>query len=502
MGTRPHRLSTPRQQVIEPVDGWAVRPVQAVERPGTSSGTIYRHSPSPPESPRTVIDRLPPQSIEAEQSVLGAVLIDRDTMIEIADFLKPEDFYRQAHARIFAVMLDLSERREPIDIVTVSEALERSGDLEGIGGRAYLGNLSNQTPTAVHAAQYARIVERKAVLRNLIGAAGKIAGIGYEDPAEVSEAIDRAEAELFAVSERRVSAGFSPLKSLLHDAYDRLDYLHAHRGEISGVRTGFGNLDSLTTGLQKSDLVILAARPSVGKTSFALNIAEHAAVHDRRSVGIFSLEMSKEQLVLRLLSSVSKIDSQRLRSGFLEELDFARIAPAMNSLSEAPIYIDDSPNITTMELRTKARRLQAEVGLDLVIVDYLQLMQSSTTTRDANRVQEVSEISRGLKALARELKVPVMALSQLSRQPEMRESKEPRLSDLRESGSIEQDADLVVFLYREKERSGDDQSADGEVVKLKLAKHRNGPTGEIDLWFQKAQTRFVNYAGDRYESVG
>jgi replicative DNA helicase len=449
-----------------------------------------------------VIDRLPPQSIEAEQSVLGAVLIDRDTMIEIADFLKPEDFYRQAHARIYAVMLDLSERREPIDIVTVSEALERSGDLEGIGGRAYLANLSNQTPTAVHAAQYARIVERKAVLRNLIGAAGKIAGIGYEDPAEVSEAIDRAEAELFAVSERRVSAGFSPLKSLLHDAYDRLDYLHAHRGEISGVRTGFGNLDTLTTGLQKSDLVILAARPSVGKTSFALNIAEHAAVHDRRTVGMFSLEMSKEQLVLRLLSSVSKIDSQRLRSGFLEELDFAKIAPAMNSLSEAPIYIDDSPNITTMELRTKARRLQAEVGLDLVIVDYLQLMQSSTTTRDANRVQEVSEISRGLKALARELKLPVLALSQLSRQPEMRESKEPRLSDLRESGSIEQDADLVMFLYREKERSGDDQSVDGEVVKLKLAKHRNGPTGEIDLWFQKAQTRFVNYAGDRYESVG
>ncbi len=449
-----------------------------------------------------MIDRLPPQSIEAEQSVLGAVLIDRDTMIEIADFLKPEDFYRQAHARIYAAMLDLSERREPIDIVTVSEWLERSGDLEAIGGRAYLATLSNQTPTAVHAAQYARIVERKAVLRNLIGAAGKIAGIGYEDPAEVSEAIDRAEAELFAVSERRVSAGFSVLRSLLHDAYDRLDYLHAHRGEISGIRTGFGDLDALTTGLQKSDLVILAARPSVGKTSLALNIAEHAAVRDKMSVGMFSLEMSKEQLVLRLLSSVSGIDSQRLRTGFLEELDFARIAPAMNALSEAPVYIDDTPNITTMELRTKARRLQAEAGLDLVIVDYLQLMQSSTASRDANRVQEVSEISRGLKALARELKVPVLALSQLSRQPEMRESKEPRLSDLRESGSIEQDADLVMFLYRERDRGSDDQQSEGEVVKLKLAKHRNGPTGEIDLWFKKAQTRFVNYAGERYESVG
>ncbi len=448
-----------------------------------------------------MIDRLPPQSIEAEQSVLGSVLIDRDAMIEIADFLRPEDFYRQAHARIYAVMLDLSERREPIDIVTVSESLERGGDLEAIGGRAYLATLSNQTPTAVHAAQYARIVERKAVLRNLIGAAGKIAGIGYEDPAEIGEAIDRAEAELFAVSERRVAAGFSPLRGLLHDAYDRLDYLHAHRGEISGVRTGFGDLDALTTGLQRSDLVILAARPSVGKTSFALNIAEHAAVRDKQVVGLFSLEMSKEQLVLRLLSSVSGIDSQRLRTGFLEELDFARIAPAMNALSEAPIFIDDTPNISTMELRTKARRLQAESGLDLVVVDYLQLMQSSVASRDANRVQEVSEISRGLKALARELKVPVVALSQLSRQPEMRESKEPRLSDLRESGSIEQDADLVMFLYREKDRGADDQHAEGEVVKLKLAKHRNGPTGEIDLWFKKAQTRFVNYAGERYETV-
>jgi len=449
-----------------------------------------------------MIDRLPPQSIEAEQSVLGAILIDRDTMIEVADFLRPEDFYRQAHGRIYAVMLDLSERREPIDIVTVSEALERTGDLEAVGGRAYLGTLSNSTPTAVHAAQYARIVERKSLLRNLIGAAGKIAGIGYEDPAEIQEAIDRAESELFAVSQKRVDAGFSPLKSLLHDAYDRLDSLHAHRGEISGVRTGFTDLDTLTTGLQKSDLVVLAARPSVGKTSFALNIAEHAAVRERKSVGVFSLEMSKEQLVLRLLSSVANIDSQRLRSGFLEELDFARIAPAMNALSEAPMYIDDTPNISAMELRTKARRLQAEAGLDLVIVDYLQLMQATTTNRDANRVQEVSEISRGLKALARELSIPVIALSQLSRQPEMRESKEPRLSDLRESGAIEQDADLVMFLWRDKERGQDDQEQDGEVVNLKLAKHRNGPTGEIQLWFKKKQTRFVSYAGERYAEAG
>ena len=449
-----------------------------------------------------MIDRLPPHSLEAEQSVLGAILIDRETIIEIAEFLRPEDFYRQAHGSIYRAMLELFERREPVDLVTVAESLERSEDLEQVGGRSYLSQLSNQTPTAVHAVQYARIVERKALLRNLIGAAGKIAGIGYEDPAEIAEAIDRAEAELFAVSQRRVAAGFSPLKTLLHDAYDRLDYLHAHRGEISGIRSGFQDLDTLTTGFQKSDLVILADRPSVGKTSFALNIAEHAAVRERKSVGVFSLEMSKEQLVLRLLSSVANIDSQRLRSGFLEELDFTRLAPAMNALSEAPMYIDDTPNITTMELRTKARRLQAESGLDLVIVDYLQLMQSSTTTRDANRVQEVAEISRGLKALARELKVPVIALSQLSRQPEMRESKEPRLSDLRESGAIEQDADLVMFLWRDKERPTDDADSDGEVINLKLAKHRNGPTGEVQLWFKKRQTRFVSYAGERFAEAG
>jgi len=449
-----------------------------------------------------MIDRLPPQSIEAEQSVLGSILIDRDSIVEVAEFLRPDDFYRPANGTIFASMLELFERREPVDIVTVAEVLERNGNLDTIGGRTYLSGLSNQTPTAVHAVQYARIVERKAVLRNLIAAAGKIAQVGYQDPADVQEAIDRAEAELFAVSKDRVAAGFSHLRSLLHAAYDRLDYLHAHRGEISGVSTGFKDLDTLTTGFQKSDLIILAARPSVGKTSLALNIAEHAAVVEKRSVGVFSLEMSKEQLVLRLLSSVANINSQNLRSGFLEEMDFARLAPAMNSLSEAPMYIDDTPNISTMELRTKARRLQAEAGLDLLVVDYLQLMQATTSSRDSNRVQEVSEISRGLKALARELNIPVVALSQLSRQPEMRESKEPRLSDLRESGAIEQDADLVLFLWRDKERAQEDSEADGEVINLHVAKHRNGPTGHLQLWFKKRQTRFVGYAGERYVAAG
>ena len=448
------------------------------------------------------IDRLPPQSIEAEQSVLGALLIDKDAVIEVADILQPADFYRGHHGTIYRAVLELYERREPVDIVTVAEVLERESELEAAGGSSYLASLMNLTPTAVNAAHYARIVERKALLRNLIGAAGRIAAIGYDEGADVQESIDRAEAELFAVSQKRVEAGFSRLRDLLHEAYDRLDYLHEHKGEISGISSGYADLDALTTGFQKSDLILIAARPSIGKTSLALNVAEHAAVRDGRTVAVFSLEMSKEQLVLRLLSSVANIDGQKLRTGFLEEMDFARIAPAMNALSEAPVYIDDTPNISTMQLRTKARRLQAEAGLDLLIVDYLQLMQASSLSRDANRVQEVSEISRGLKALARELDIPVVALSQLSRQPEIRESKEPRLSDLRESGSLEQDSDLVLFLWREKERGADDTDHDGEVVNLKLAKHRNGPTGEIKLWFRKRQTRFVSYATeDRYAEV-
>jgi replicative DNA helicase len=439
------------------------------------------------------IDRLPPQSIEAEQSVLGALLIDKDAVIEVAELLQAEDFYRQSHGTIYAAVIDLYERREPVDIVTVSEVLERQGRLEEVGGAAYLTSLINLTPTAVNAVHYARIVERKGVLRNLISAAGRIAGLGYEEEGDIGEVIDQAESELFAVSEKRVESGFSSLDTLLHGAWDRLDYLSQHKGEISGIRTGFADLDTMTTGLQKSDLVLVAARPSIGKTSLALNFAEFAAVNQGKTVGVFSLEMSKEQLVLRLLSSVSGVDSHLLRTGFLEEIHFARLAPAMSKLAEAPVYIDDTPNISAMELRTKARRLQAESGLDLIIVDYLQLMQSSIRSRDANRVQEVSDISRSLKGLARELNVPVVALSQLSRQTETREKGEPRLSDLRESGALEQDSDLVIFLWREKERGAEDDH-DGELINLRLAKHRNGPTGEVKLWFKKRQTRFVSYA--------
>lgn len=442
-------------------------------------------------------ERLPPQSLEAEQSVLGGILIDSDGIVEVAEFLKAPDFYKEAHGLIFGAMINLFERREPIDIVTVGETLERDHRIEAVGGHAYLASLSNLTPSAVNVVHYGRIVERAAVLRNLIGASGRIAAIAYSNPVDVSEAVDRAEAELFAVSQHRTGSGFVKLDSLLHAAYDKLDYLNSHRGEVSGIPSGFIDLDALTGGFQPSDLIIVAARPSVGKTSLALNIAEHAAIRGKLRVGIFSLEMSQEQLVLRLLSSVANVDSGRLRSGFLEEMDFARIAPAMQVLANAALYIDDTPSISAMELRTKARRLQAEVGLDLLIVDYLQLMQGPAS-KDSNRVQEVSEISRGLKALARELSVPVVALSQLNRSPEARESKEPRLSDLRESGAIEQDADLVMFLWRADERI---EATDGELINLKLAKHRNGPTGELQLFFTKRQTRFASFSSDRHSAA-
>jgi replicative DNA helicase len=346
----------------------------------------------------------------------------------------------------------------------------------------------NAVPTAVHAEHYGRIVERKSVLRNLISAAGKIAAVGYEEANDAEVAIDRAESILFEISQRRTDVGFESLSTLLGQAYDRLEYLHEHRGQILGIPSGLSQLDTLLGGFQPSDLVILAARPSVGKTSLALNIAQHAAVREGKKVGVFSLEMSREQLALRLLSAESGINPRPLQSGFVDETDWSKIAQVMNAMHSAPMWIDDSPGLTVMELRTKARRLEAEQrGLDLVIVDYLQLMQGSTPQREANRVQEVSEISRGLKQLARELKVPVLALSQLSRGVEQRGTAEPRLSDLRESGSIEQDADVVIFLYREGEQNAE---SDVELVKAKVAKHRNGPIGEVPLQFRKSNTRF------------
>ena len=435
--------------------------------------------------------QLPPQSSEAEESVLGALLIDSSAIVEVASILGAGDFYKPANAKVYGAIKTLHDKGEPVDILTVSEELERRGQIEEIGGRAALADLCDRTPTAVHAVQYARIVERKAMLRGLIGAAGRIASIGYEDAADVAEAIDRAESELFQVSQKRAATGFAPLGKLLTEAYDRLDFLHQHRGQLMGLRTGFSDIDSIMQGLQVSDFIVLAARPSVGKTSLALNMAENIAMREGKSVGVFSLEMSKEQLVLRLLSSVTGIDSYRLRSGYLTDMDFPKIADAMGRLEQAKVFIDDTASISVMELRTKARRLKMESGLDLVIVDYLQLMQPGESRGDGNRVQEVSDISRGLKALARELQIPVIALSQLSRQVESRdrEKQVPRLSDLRESGAIEQDADVVLFLHREAEQ---DDTQRGETINFTVAKHRNGPTGKGQLWFLKDQTRFVN----------
>ena len=438
------------------------------------------------------IDKLAPQSIEAEQSVLGSILIDADAILKVADFLKQVDFYRAQHADVYEAMLALHGQREPIDLVTLADELARRERLDGVGGPAYLTTLMDSVPTAVHVEHYGRIVERKAILRNLIGAAGRIAAVGYEESNDAEVAIDRAESILFEISQRRTEGGFESLSTLLGQAYDRLEYLHEHRGQILGVPTGLAHLDALLGGLQPSDLVILAARPSVGKTSLALNVAQHAAVREGKKVAVFSLEMSREQLALRLLSAETGINPRPLQTGFVDETDWSKIATVMNDMASAPLWIDDSPALSVMELRTKARRLEAEQhGLDLVIVDYLQLMQAATVSRDANRVQEVSEISRGMKQLARELKVPVLALSQLSRGVEQRGTAEPRLSDLRESGSIEQDADVVIFLYREAEQNPE---AEVELIKVKVAKHRNGPIGEIPVQFRKANTRFYTVA--------
>jgi replicative DNA helicase len=438
------------------------------------------------------IDRVAPQSVEAEQSVLGSILIDPEAILKVADFLHPTDFYRPQHADIYEAMLALHNQREPIDLVTLGDELTRRERLDGVGGPAYLATLMNAVPTAVHVEHYGRIVEQKAVLRNLIAAAGRIAAVGYEEANDTAAAIDRAEGILFEISQRRTVAGFETLATLLGQAYDRLEYLHEHRGQILGIPTGLAGLDTLLGGFQPSDLVILAARPSVGKTSLALNVALHAAIHEKKRVAIFSLEMSREQLALRLLSSETGINPRPLQTGFMEETDWSKIARVMNDMASAQMWIDDSPTLSVLELRTKARRLEVEQhGLDLIIVDYLQLMEASTSTREPNRVQEVSEISRGLKNLARELKVPVLALSQLSRNVEQRGGMgEPRLSDLRESGSLEQDADVVIFLYRAEQETI--AEADLELVKAKVAKHRNGPIGEVPLQFRRTQTRFYS----------
>jgi replicative DNA helicase len=434
------------------------------------------------------LERLPPQNVEAEQSVLGSLLIDREAIIKTAPFLRPDDFYREAHGRVYAAILDLHERREPADFVTVCDELERQGQLEAVGGSAYLTSLINSVPTSINVEHYAHIVERTAILRRLIEAAGKIAGLAYGEAEDVDVIVDRAEQILFDVSQRRVQRGLVSIKHILTDYYDRIEYLHQHQGEMVGLPTGFIDLDRLLGGLQRSDLIIVAGRPGMGKSSLGMSVAHNAALKHNAVIAFFSLEMAAEQLVQRLIAGETGITSQRLRIGDIHDIEWDKLVKASGTLAETAIFIDDTPSPSPMEIRTKARRLAAEYGLGLVIVDYLQLMVGGT--RSENRVQEISYISRSLKSLARELNVPVLAMSQLSRAVESRQDKHPILSDLRESGSIEQDADVVLFIYREElyEQNTDRKN----IADIIVSKHRNGPTGQVALRFVSDQTKFVD----------
>ena len=442
--------------------------------------------------------RLPPQNLEAEQGVLGALLIDRDAITRVADIVRPEDFYRDAHGQIFSAMLTLYEQHEPIDLVSLTDKLTSAGVLERVGGQSALAGLANAVPTAAHVVSYARIVQHKATLRRLQSAASKIAELGGQEDEDLQKLLDQAEQQLFNVSQNYLKQQFIPIRSVLAEAFERIDELHREGGKIRGLPTGYLDLDNLLAGLQKSDLIILAARPSVGKTSLALDIARYAAVQQKAPVGIFSLEMSKEQLVDKLLCAQAEVDLWKMRTGRLsdraEDDDFPRIGHAMGILAEAPLFIDDSASSTVLEIRTKARRLKAEHGsLGLLIVDYLQLIESRSSNSD-NRVQEVAEITRGLKALARELSVPVLALSQLSRAVELNKPAIPKLSHLRESGSIEQDADVVMFIYRKASdrnyRSEDISPDERHVAEIHIAKHRNGPTGLVKLFFDEQRVSF------------
>ncbi len=431
--------------------------------------------------------KLPPQNLTAEASLIGSLLLDKEAIIKIADIVGPDDFYVDKNRLIFEAILTLYEKREPIDLVTLTNKLEQMKELDNIGGAAYLTELVNAVPTAAHITEYARIVAQKATMRNLISAANVIGGLAYDEQNPLDSILDTAEQTLFDVSQKHLKQNFTPIKDVLSESFDRLDSLHKDKQKIRGVPTGFRNLDNLLAGLQKSDLIILAARPSMGKTSLALNIAQNVAVKEGIPVGIFSLEMSKEQLIDRLLAGEAGIDSWKLRTGNLEDRDFDKLSRAMGVLSEAPIYIDDSAVTNVMEMRTKARRLQSEHDLGLVVIDYLQLMSGRAGGSD-NRVQEISEISRGLKGLARELNVPVIALSQLSRNVENRNPQIPQLADLRESGSIEQDADVVMFIYREDYYNKDSDRVG--IADILIKKHRNGPVGEVEMSFNAEQMLF------------
>ncbi|MBS3898204.1 MAG: replicative DNA helicase [Dethiobacter sp.] len=434
------------------------------------------------------LERIPPQNMEAEQSVLGAMLLDKDAIITAIELLRFGDFYREGHRKIFQAVVALSERGEPVDLVTLPEELRGQNQLESVGGMGYLTVLANTVPTAANVGYYAQIVREKAVLRSLISTATRIVTRCFEAKEEVDEILDEAERAIFEVSQRSSPQGFASMKEVLKGAFDRIDKLWGNKGGVTGVPTGFPDLDNITCGFQNADLIILAARPSMGKTTLALNIAQHIAVNEKLPVAVFSLEMSKEQLVQRILCAQANIDAQRLRRGFLSDEDYPRLTKAAGPLAEAPLFIDDTPAISVMEVRAKARRLKAEHGLSAIFIDYLQLMRGSERTE--NRQQEISAISRSLKALAKELDVPVVALSQLSRAVEQREKKRPVLSDLLESGGIEANADIVAFIYRESYYNQNSENRnDTEII---IAKQRNGPVGNIHLFFKENHNKFLS----------
>lgn len=438
--------------------------------------------------------KLPPQNIDAEQSLLGALLIDKDAIVRIAEILNSTNFYRsEQHGAIFEAIKNLFDKREPIDLVTLTEELKRVGSFDRVGGSAYLATLINTVPTAAHIEHYAKIIKEHAVRRGLIAQATRLIEQAYDEELPIEQLIEQAEAGIFAISQERIKRDFIAIKDALAEAFDRLDELQKNAGKLRGIPTGFRDLDSKLAGFQNSNLIILAARPSVGKSSFALNIAQYVAAHLGLPVGIFSLEMSQEEIVDRLLVAQADIDNWKLKTGRFDEKskDYEKFTNAMGELAEAPLFIDDTPGITVSEIRTKARRLQIEHGLKLLIIDYLQLIRGGNSE---NRVQEVSEISRNLKVLARELKIPILALSQLNRSVEARGTRKPQLADLRESGAIEQDADVVMFLYK------DDPENHPEQIKLDVQKHRNGPTGEIDLVFKAERTRFFGQESIRKQS--
>lgn len=438
--------------------------------------------------------RMPPQDVEAEMSALGSLMLDKDAIYKVVDYLSPRDFYKPVHKEIYEAMVDLFSRREPIDVLSVTSRLREKKKLEEIGGSSYLATLVNTVPTATHVANYASIVRRKRLLRDLIDASHHIAQLGYKESEEVDELLDEAEQKIFGITKDSLRQEFFSVNETLEEAWERIERLHKGDGALRGVSTGFSDLDNILGGLQKSDLVVIAARPSLGKTSLALNIAKNAALGENKTVGIFSLEMSREQLIDRLIAAEAGVDLWRLRTGKMRsegpENDFVKVRDAMEQLSKAPIFIDDSASPTIMEIRAKARRLQAEKNLELLVVDYLQLIKGHYNAE--SRVQEVSEISRSLKGLAKELNIPVVAVSQLSRGVEMRSPAIPKLSDLRESGSIEQDADVVMMIYREDRDKKNSERKN--IADIFIEKHRNGPVGRVELYFDEETTNFNSLA--------